>query len=311
MAERFRLCIALLLVFFSSCTIEKRWRSSTFLYFDTVCELKIHGTPDQFSQAKEAVHQVFSEIETLFSPSSHDYSSPRVIHLFQEAIEVHTASDGDFDISVAPLLKLWGFYDRSYRIPSSQEIQQVVLRVDMKKIQRDESGIHLLPGMELDWGGIAKGYGIDLASQALKDLGISRGFINAGGDLTCWGANPDSNSWQVGIKHPRRGGFLGVLALKDESAATTGDYQRFFIKEGVRYHHVFDPHSGYPSRGKQSVTIIGPNAACCDALATAVFISSQPDSVLRFFPDYGAVIVDTEGRLKKAGKIYPLRPIEE
>jgi len=308
LAKRFWLGLTILIAFLSSCTIEKGWQTSTFIYFDTVCEVKIHGTPAQFSRAKEAVHQVFSEIETLFSPGSNDYSSPQVIRLFKNAFKVYAASDGDFDISVAPLVKLWGFYDRSYRIPTSQEIQQILARVDMKMIRQDESGIHPAPDMELDWGGIAAGYGVDLAAQALKELGISRGFINAGGDLYCWGTNPDKNAWQVGIKHPRRDGFLGILSLRDEGAATTGDYQRFFIREGVRYHHVFDPHSGYPRDGKQSVTVVGPEAVFCDALATALFVSDQPDSILRSFPDYGAVIVDAAGRLNKAGKIYPLRP---
>lgn len=180
----------------------------------------------------------------------------------------------------------------------------------MTRIGLDAGGIRLPPEMEIDWGGIAKGYGIDLAAQALKNLGIVKGFINAGGDLYCWGANPENKAWQIGLKHPRKEGFLGVLSLAEKGAATTGDYQRFFIKEGVRYHHIFDPKSGYPSRGKQSVTVVGPETTLCDALATAIFISDHPDSILILFPEYGAIIIDANGRMSQAGKNYPFRLID-
>jgi thiamine biosynthesis lipoprotein len=161
--------------------------------------------------------------------------------------------------------------------------------------------------MELDWGGIAKGYGIDLAVRVLIDMGIRRGFVNAGGDLYCWGRNPDDRPWRIGVQHPRAAGFLGVIEMEDEGAATTGDYQRYFFESGVRWHHVFDPRTGYPARGKQSVTVVGPETAVCDALSTALFVSDEPETVLKSFPDYGAVLVDEKGAPRLIGKPVRLR----
>ena len=137
--------------------------------------------------------------------------------------------------------------------------------------------------------------------------GIKNGFINAGGDLYCWGKNPDQESWRIGIKRPRGSGISAILYIADTGAATTGDYQRFFIQEGIRYHHVFDPKSGYPSEGKQSVTVVGPETLVCDALSTALFVSGQPEEILKKFPDYGAVIIDSEGKVLLIGKEYPIR----
>jgi thiamine biosynthesis lipoprotein len=164
--------------------------------------------------------------------------------------------------------------------------------------------------MELDWGGIAKGYGIDLASKSLLEMGISRGFINAGGDLYCWGKNPDNRDWNIGIQHPRKEGYLGILSISDLGAATTGDYQRYFMVNGVRYHHVFDPRTGYPAKGKRSVTVIGPETVLCDALSTALFVCKQPAKILEKYPDYGVIIVDSDGKLFILGKTYPFRSLQ-
>ena len=138
------------------------------------------------------------------------------------------------------------------------------------------------------------------------ESGITKGFINAGGDLYCWGENPARTSWKIGIKHPRDAGFVGVLEIQDMGAATAGDYQRFFIKDEIRYHHIFNPKTGYPAQGKQSVTVIGPETLLCDALSTALFVTLYPEELLRKYPEYGAVIVDSDGSLSILGKEFPL-----
>jgi len=150
---------------------------------------------------------------------------------------------------------------------------------------------------------------IDLAAQSLQAMGIARGFINAGGDLFCWGENPSQAPWKIGIKHPRQEGFFGILELMDAAAATAGDYQRFFIEGGRRYHHIFDPRTGYPASGKQSVTVIGPETLLCDALSTALFVSADPERILSSYPQYGAVIMDDAGKISMFGKGFPFQPV--
>ena len=284
------------------CSGQMKWHTATLLYFDTVCEITIFCNPKIQNSALKEVEGTFQEIEKLFSPASAELDSPLVISLFRRAQEIYNASGGGFDITVAPLSHTWGFENKDYRLPSPGEINQALGLVGMNRVTVTDEGIILAPGMRLDWGGIAKGYGIDLASRALIERGILRGFVNAGGDLYCWGKNPEGRDWRVGIIHPRKQGIIKVLALSETAAATTGDYQRFFLEDGVRYHHVFDPRSGYPAAGKQSVTVVGPEALLCDALSTALFVQGAPDRILELYPDYGAIIVDFEGKISYHGK---------
>ena len=299
---------AAFILFVSGCGVQEKWHKTTLLYFDTVCEINLLCSEADFTSAKEKIRNAFEDIEGHFSPGVASLSSPFVIDLYKKALLVYDRSGGSFDITVAPLSDIWGFRDRSHHIPPREEIDRALENIGMNRITLETDKLRLLPGTALDWGGIAKGFGIDTASQSVIEMGIVNGFINAGGDLYCWGKNPDDTPWMIGIKHPRKNGVLAVLEIADTGAATTGDYQRFFIQEGVRYHHVFDPKSGYPARGKQSVTVVGPETAFCDALSTALFVSPQPEKILRSFPEYGAVIIDSEGKTLLIGKTFPIRP---
>lgn len=292
-----------------SCHAGETWHTSTFLFFDTICEIHLFCTPSLFESSKEKVRVIFQDIEDLFSPDSELISSSLVKNLYEKALLVYRQSDGCFDITVAPLSRIWGFRGGLHRIPPPNEIKEILPLIGMDRIILQNGSLQLPPGMELDWGGIAKGFGIDLAANALIQMGLRHGFVNAGGDLFCWGKNPEHAAWQIGIKHPRNSGLSAVLSLSGKGAATTGDYQRFFIQDGIRYHHVFDPKTGYPSQGKQSVTVVGPEALFCDALSTALFVSSSPEKILEKFPEYGAFVIDAEGKFITMGKRYPFRPI--
>lgn len=307
MSKKTFLLAAIFLLCMPGCRGRETWQTTTLLFFDTVCEINLFCSSPDFNSSKEKIRSVFEDIEKNFSPGAAFYSSPRVISLYKKALAVYHDSEGHFDITVAPLSRIWGFRDKSHRVPSPDEINKTLEYIGMDKIILKTDNLHLLPGMELDWGGIAKGFGIDLASQALLRMGIRNGFVNAGGDLYCWGKNPDHKSWRIGVKNPRASGVSAILYLSNSGAATTGDYQRFFVQKGVRYHHVFDPKSGYPSRGKQSVTVVGPEALICDALSTALFVSPQPEKILKKFPEYGAVLIDSEGKIFSLGKAYPMR----
>jgi thiamine biosynthesis lipoprotein len=293
-----------------SCSAREKWQASTLLVFDTLCEIRVFCNSSAFRSAQEEVEGIFSEIESLFSPEAEDYTSPMVLELYSKALEVYRDSGGCFDITVGPLSRLWGFLSKSYHIPSSGQIESTLGMIGMEKIRVEDGTLLLLPGMKLDWGAIAKGFAIDLACRALIEMGISSGFLNAGGDLYCWGKNPDNQDWNIGIKHPRERGYFGILSISQLGAATTGDYQRYFIKDGIRYHHVFNPRSGYPASGKQSVTVCGPETLLCDALSTALFVSKAPEKIMEKYPDYGAIIVDSDGNLSFIGKAYLFRPVE-
>lgn len=305
-ARKALLPVLLLICLGAGCRGRPEWHKYTLLYFDTVCDIEIFCPTSGLRESQDALRRVFSAIETHFSPGREDLSSKAVIELFGLARRLHSDSGGYFDISIGPLTRLWGFSDKSYRLPEPTEIKAALLLVGQAAIREESASLILAPGMRLDWGGLAKGWGVDLAASALRDLGIRRGFINAGGDLFCWGKNPDGADWRVGIQHPRQRGYLGVLSVTGISVATSGDYQRYFEKEGVRYHHIINPRTGYPARGKQSVTVIGPQAALCDGLSTALFVSPNPGDILARYPDYSAIIVDEAGNFRVLGKTYPL-----
>ncbi len=292
--------------FFTSCAPQEEWNTATLLYFDTICEINVLCEPRRFEACQEEVQQVFAEIEASFSPGITDLDSPLVLDLYDKALQVYQDSNGFFDITVGPLTRLWGFIDKKYQLPPPEEIEKTLKIVGMEKTKKEKGRLVLLPDMEFDWGGIAKGLGIDLATEALKKTGITRSFINSGGDLFCWGKNPSNQPWKIGIMHPRKKGYLGVLSLSELGVATTGDYQRYFEIDNIRYHHVLDPHTGYPSRNKQSVTVIGPRALYCDALSTALFVSPHPEKIIEKYPEYGAIIVDSQGNVFSVGKTFPV-----
>ncbi|MEW5900280.1 MAG: FAD:protein FMN transferase [Acidobacteriota bacterium] len=296
----------LIIVIGSGCRPDKTWQSSTLLYFDTVCEIRLFCPSSLAAAAQREISRVFAAMEEHFSPGSADFSSALVLELFEKALRVGRDSDGYFDITVGPLTELWGFSSREFRVPEAEEVQAVLRHVGWEKITLEGKSLTLQPGMRLDWGGIAKGWGVDLAAKAVQEMGVRRGFINAGGDLYCWGTNPDRRPWKVGIKHPRERGFLGILSVSAVGVATSGDYQRYFEKGGIRYHHIFDPRTGYPARGKRSVTVVGPETALCDGLATALFVCPSAEPILAKFPECGAVLVDEKGKVTVLGKPYPV-----
>lgn len=298
------LILIFMVILAGNCRPNKSWHQSTFMFFDTVCELRIFSSPSEHLRAKKEVKKIFTSIEENFAPGKTDTKSEFVQYLMKESFKINKNTDGCFDITVGPLKEAWGFLNGPHKIPSPEEINQLKKRIGMKNIRKDKNRFIIPDQFKLDWGAIAKGYGVDLASKALADMNIKKGFLNAGGDIFCWGKNPDKQDWKIAIQHPRENGFLGILSITELGAATSGDYQRFFIQDGMRYHHIFDPLTGYPATGKQSVTVIGPKVFLCDALSTAVFVSKEPENILRKYPEYGAIIVNQNGEIIFLGKNF-------
>ena len=153
------------------------------------------------------------------------------------------------------------------------------------------------PGMSVDLGGIAKGYVLDVGIDVLRKEGIKEALLNAGGDILTLGGKRDG-PWEIGIQDPRKkGGLLGKLDVRDKAVMTSGDYERFYMHEGVRYHHILDPHTGYPARGLRSVTVVGEDGAVTDALATAVFVLGLKKGLrlIESRPGMEGAIIDDQG----------------
>ena len=201
--------------------------------------------------------------------------SPETFYIIKKSKEFWQASNGAFDITVAPLEDIWGFTNKQYRVPRKEELACALELTGSDKIilQDIDSVIKFkLPTMQVDLGGIAKGYAIDCAVKKLKGSGVTSCLINAGGQIYCLG-DKFSKPWRVALKDPRKKGFTGYLDLKDKSVATSNSYEQYFLKERKRYSHIFNPKTGYPVDNQViSVTVIADDGLTADVLATAIFV---------------------------------------
>jgi thiamine biosynthesis lipoprotein len=192
------------------------------------------------------------------------------------ALEVARQSDEALDVTVLPLMHLWGFVQHAGRVPTASDIAATLPLVDYRHVQLDpaRSAIRFTrKGVGLDLGGIAKGFAVDNALQALLTQGVSRAIVNAGGDLFAMGTAPSEAPWLVDVQHPSIAGrTLATMHVHNRSVATSGDYEKFFEHDGKRYCHLIDPRSGYPVQDIASVTVLADTTMQADALSTAAFI---------------------------------------
>jgi thiamine biosynthesis lipoprotein len=256
----------------------------------TVVEITLIG--DDEDTTKKAALQAFQEIkriEHLMSPwiESSDVSrinraagkewqnvSLDTIKVIKKAEEVSELSEGGFDITVGPLVQLWRKARERGIPPEMEDVKKTVNLVNFRNLVVSPEGKILLKkkGMEIDLGGIAKGYAVDKAFSLLISLGYKNLIVNAGGDLRVGGTKLDQ-PWSIGIQHPRESqNIITRISISDGAIATSGDYEKFFIHQGKRYHHILNPKDGFPAEGCQSVSMICKKGMMADALATAVFV---------------------------------------
>ena len=219
--------------------------------------------------------------------------------LVARSLAVAEATHGAFDPSFASVGKLWDFKADPPQLPSDEEIASAILKVGFRKVQVDleNSRISLPAGTRLGLGGIAKGYGVDRAMAVLMQHGIKDGIVNAGGDLKALGTK-FGKPWRIAITHPRKGEEpVAVIPLSNICLVTSGDYERFFVVDGKRYHHILDPRTGRPATGCISATVLAPDAAFADALATAMVVLGPEEGlkVIEALPRVEALLVDLDG----------------
>ncbi len=198
----------------------------------------------------------------------------------QTACEFAEKTDGLFDPSVGPLVQLWGIGSKNARVPSKEEIAQILPLINYKNIilnEREKTIYLSKPGMIIDVGGIAKGYAADRGVEIFKQHNVKYGYVNIGGNVIVHGAKPDKSLWKIGVQDPRapkRGDLMGVIEMHDQAIVTSGDYERYYTdKNGKRYHHILNPKTGYPAEaGLISASTIGDNSLRADALSTSVFL---------------------------------------
>ncbi|MFH1413228.1 MAG: FAD:protein FMN transferase [Candidatus Omnitrophota bacterium] len=239
------------------------------------------------SRAAEIAFDAIKKVERLLSKYNPDsevsklnlegqlYASAQTFYIIKRAKEFQRLTNGAFDITVGPLLDLWGFTEKKYRLPKAEEIQKALELIGSDKIvlnQSDNMVKFMLLGMKIDLGAIAKGYAIDYAVEELKKRGITSCLINAGGDIYCLGGK-FGKPWRVAIKHPRGLSSSTTLELEDRAVATSGDYEQCFFENSKRYTHILNPQTGYPTEsGVISVTVMASDCLTADVLATSIMV---------------------------------------
>lgn len=253
---------------------------------DTVIDITAYGENAQ--QAINAATEEIYRLEKLLSVTDENSEiyklnnsngvkqtvSDDTYALLTLAKTVSADTQGKFDPTIYPVLKLWGFTQNEYSVPSDDEITGTLNKVDYNNITLgDGNTVSLQNSAEVDLGGIAKGYIADKVAKAMKDAGCTCGLISLGGNVRTIGEKPSGESWRIGIKNPEGNDYFATLTAQDCSVITSGAYQRSFTQDGKTYHHILDPQTGKPSDSDAvSVTIIGKNGARCDALSTAIFV---------------------------------------
>ncbi len=290
-------------IFFFGCKNAPMYRETQVL-MGTFVEV-ISPSPDApgiaFAEIKRienlmSKYKPESEISRLNRPGSLKLS-PDTYYVLKKSGEFWRLSDGAFDVTVGPLLDLWGFTRKHYRLPSAEKIKNILSLVGFDKIIfNDAEGTvkFKIRGMKIDLGGIAKGYAVDCAVKKLKEKGISSCLVNAGGQIYALGDN-FGKPWNVAIRNPRGNSVVDYLKLKNRAVSTSGDYEQYFIKAKHRYSHIFNPKTGYPADSRViSVTVVAQDGLTADALSTSIFVLGKTggEALAKKFPDVKTIVFE-------------------
>ena len=291
-----------------SCSEEAHYKQ--IFAMDTVMDLAVYsdGSEELLNAASDIIFSLDSMLDrsdpnsevSKLNASGSGTVSEDVRALIDYSAEVYYQTDGSFDITVAPLMELWGFYTKEYRVPSDSEIQSALEKTGFEKITADGSEVDL-NGTELDFGGIAKGYAADKAASFLRGHGTESAMLSLGGNIYALGSRPDGDPWRVAIADPSDPArSAGTVKVSDKAVITSGTYQRNFTSGGSFYHHIIDPKTGKnPENELASVTVIGDNSAVCDALSTAFFVmgTDRAAEYLREHTEINAIFIDKSGNI--------------
>ena len=280
----------------------------------TWAEISLYENQETTNQAMDKIYAAFSEINSVcsrFNPKSElsrlnasaaekPFKCSKLLwNILIKSKYFYELSDGSFDITITPLMNLWGFYRKQNKIPTEQEIKKALTLVGLNKVifnSKDRSIFFKSSGIQIDLGGIAKGYAVDYAYEAIKNSRIKSGVINLGGNIRFLPfPPPGKKSYSAGIRNPFHKDKLmdGTIKLVNTSLATSGDYEQFIILNGKRFTHIINPKTGYPVKDMAAVTIVAQSALLCDALSTTVFINGVKfaDKIHKKFPNLDILIV--------------------
>lgn len=257
----------------------------SYFAMDTVMTVKYAGDESYLAEIGEILSDLDDTLSTTkktslisrLNESGDPITDPNVISIVRKSLEYAKKTEGAFDPTVYPLVKLWGFTTDSPAVPTDEEIAAALQKVGYDKIAVSDSVT--TTGAQLDLGGIAKGYATEKLKEYLAEKGVKDALINLGGNVYAMGKK-NGVDWQIAVKDPLSENYVGVLSLSDRAVVTSGLYERFFEKDGKKYGHILDPKTGKPVENDfLSVTVVGKNATKCDAFSTALFVMGKEKAI--------------------------------
>jgi len=282
----------------------------------TLAEVTVAGPRDKAMAAAQACLDEIRRVEDLasFHKSSeltriNDMAGiapvrvdPELLELAQTSLRFAEHTDGAFDPTIGAVTRLWHFSGvQQPRVPEKKEVSDALSRVDWRLVQIDyRAGTIFLPerGMELDFGGLAKGYALDRVNRLLKTMGVDAALVNIGGDILAVGEKSPGRPWRVGVRDPRNATEIrAVVSVTDKILLTSGDYERFLDVDGRRYHHILDPKTGYPPTELQSVTLLVPTGLTASSAAVFVMGVEKGMKYIDSIAGVTGMLIDSRGNV--------------
>lgn len=245
-----------------------------------------------------------SELSAVNAAAGHGevHLSPETMYVLGRSLQVAQLTEGGFNIAIGPAVRMWNVTERS-DVPTQSELSGIRPLVNLEGLilnRTKDTASLARTGMQIDVGGIAKGFAADRAVERMREAGATAGVVALSGDIKTFGRMPDGQTFLFGLQHPRvEGELIGSIELQDEAISTAGDYERYFERDGVRYHHILDPKTLEPARECQSVTVIAKEGIMADGLDTGIFVMGPQRGMelVERLSDVEAVIVDREGQV--------------
>lgn len=288
-----------------SCT-KQLFAMDTFMSFTAYgknCEKAVDAAIDAVERldALLSTGKETSEVSRINAAGGGEVSEDTAV-ILQEAMEVYQRTEGLFDVSIYPLMELWGFPSQEYHVPTREELLEVLSLVDASKIAFDGTYIKLLEGQRIDFGGIAKGYTSARVMDIFQEYGIHSGMVTLGGNVQVLNKKLDGSKWQVAIRDPEHEGkILGVLGVENQAVITSGGYERYFEEDGETYIHILNPRTGYPAdKDLISVTVISEDGMLADALSTSLYLMGREEAVSyweRYGEEFEMILVTEKGEI--------------
>lgn len=308
----FTLVFSLLLTILSACSskAEEKISKSDFV-LNTVATITLYGSNDEaliedcfeFCRYYESLLSRTNENSEIYKLNRREISevSDETAELISKALYFSELSNAAFDISIEPLSSLWDFASDTPRVPSAGEIEEACKKVDYKAVSVQGNTVTFANEYtRIDLGAIAKGYIADKLKELLLSRGVTSAIVNLGGNVLCIGEKANGEGFKIGIQYPFKDSSIASLTLSDLSVVTSGIYERCFEENGVFYHHILNPKTGYPlENGLLSVSIIGPDSCSCDALSTSCFALGKDEGMklIESMEGYYAIFITDDYKL--------------